>query len=150
MPRGTKPKALALHEVDGTKRSHHKGKQLDPRTPIGNVPEHLDHYASWFWAWAIDQWKRMGTPPGSFVELEGMADYYSRWCHAKEIAPTGGVFIEEKSGNPKRHPASVESIQCYEKLRIMMASSSLSMEGWIRNAKPDTGAKDFFGPRLDD
>ena len=149
MTRGRKPKARALHEIDGTKRAHrHKGEQLDPGTPIGSTPGHLDGYGSWFWDWAIDQWRRIKVPPGSLVELEGMADLYSRWRNAKAIAPVGGVFICEKTGNPKRHPASIEAIQCYDKLRIMLAANSLSMEGWIRNAKVDTSDDDFFGPRL--
>ena len=56
--------------------------------------------------------------------------------------------VQKKLGVTRASLGSLsESVQVFDKLRIMLAASSLSMEGWIRNAKPNTGDDDFFGPR---
>lgn len=147
--RGRKPEPKVLHVMRGTARGdRHPGDDPDPGNDIGEAPSHLGKHGTWFWFWGRDQWARIGMA-GDPVSLEGMADLYERWRNAKARVPDGGFFICERTGNPKRHPAATEALQCFKDLRIQMEGNALNMAGWSRQRGKGgdvaDDAKEMFG-----
>jgi P27 family predicted phage terminase small subunit len=55
-----------------------------------------------------------------------MAMLYYRARKADEVIMTQGATYIDERGDPRRHPAAVESLQCWKELRLMFNEVGLT------------------------
>ena len=97
---------------------------------IGPPPTHLCDLAVEFWLQGAAALEAQGCDPVARFELECAAVLYATARRAEaEVERVGAYFISRPSGNPTRHPAALEAVQCRKELRIVTESLGLSAIG---------------------
>lgn len=126
--RGRKPKPKHLHIVQGTYREHrHGGGELDPGGSLPKAPSYLPALAKRFWSDVAPILTRMGVgTEGDRWSLEAMAMLYYRARKADQVIMKEGATYIDDRGDPKRHPAGIESLQCWKELRMMFNEVGLT------------------------
>ena len=138
--RGPLPKPRHLKLAQGTFRPDRDYGGL-PRG-VGELPgppSDLDEHGRDIWAAVAGLMEEYGyASAGDWWVLQAVAVFYSRAMRADALIPEGGFYIDDK-GNPRRHPAAVESAQCWREVVSLLRSCGIGVAG---RARYGTGTRD--------
>lgn len=141
---GPSKKAKHLKIGAGTDRKDRDGAVptvVEPPLPT-EPPEHLPEIAAEFWRRMVPLLasRGLGTMANATQLEEAAVLYYRARLAEQVIQESGATYICERTGNPKRHPMAVESLQCWKEHRLALSEIGLT----DIKAKPDD-ADDLVG-----